>query len=159
MKQIPLSNGMVAVVDDLDHEELSKFIWHFSGGYAVRKIPTAPFSISMHREIIGAEAGQEVDHRNWDGLFNCRENLRICTHAENQSNRGPNSRNSTGYKGVSPHKATGKFQAKIVHNLRPIHLGYFDDAESAARAYDEAALQYHGSFSYQNFPKKEGTNG
>lgn len=58
----------------------------------------------------------------------------------------------TGYKGVKLHKPTGRFAARLHIGGRQISLGYFDSALDAARAYDAAAWQHHGSRARLNFP-------
>ena len=61
--------------------------------------------------------------------------------------------NRSGLKGVWPHKLTGRFGARIQHLGIRYHLGYYDTAEAAARAYDEAAQRLHGEFACVNFSK------
>lgn len=69
------------------------------------------------------------------------------------ANRGIQRHNKTGFKGVSTnHKYTNKFRASIYRGGKRIHLGYFGKPEDAARAYDEAAIKYHGKFARLNFP-------
>ncbi len=93
----------------------------------------------------------KVDHWDGDGL-NCRRgNLRAATHAQNLYNRGPQQNNKSGYKGVSWSRNAKKWWAHIQVDKKVIHLGYFDVAEQAARAYDVGALKYHGSFAKTNF--------
>src|ERR1043165_2122866 len=86
-REIPLTQGYVALVDDCDYEWLSQWKWcaHVAKGgrtaYAFRAK-----GIAMHRVIMNAPEGMDVDHRDHNGLNNTRANLRICTHAENQRN-------------------------------------------------------------------------
>jgi hypothetical protein len=77
-----------------------------------------------------------VDHINGDGLDNRRENLRRATAAENGQNRRPNRSNTSGIRGVSFVKKTGRWHARLHINGRDRHLGYFekrDDADTAVR--------------------------
>ena len=155
MREIPLSRGLVALVDDEDFERLSKFKWYASPAYAVRNGKDADgkaMQIRMHREILNAKPDQEVDHVNRNGFDNRRENLRLCSHAENVRNRSSYKNNSSGFKGVSFHKGTGKWQARIRIDERLQHLGVHATAEEAARAYDAAAIEIHGKFASLNFP-------
>lgn len=104
----------------------------------------------MHRQILGEPAGREVDHENLDGLDNQRINLRIATRGQNQHNRGRYRSNTSGYIGVSWRESHQKWRARINVNGEQEHLGYFDTAEAAANAYDEAARRLHGFFARTN---------
>lgn len=105
----------------------------------------------MHNQIMNPPKGMEVDHRDRDGLHNWRENLRVCTHAQNSMNRGPSS--VTGFKGVRLY-GSKKYIAQIKFRKKFFHLGIFTEAEEAARAYDAAAKKFFGDFAWLNFPDK-----
>jgi len=151
MKEITLTRGKIALVDDDDFEWLSKFRWRAyrnqCGCWYARR---GESSIFMHREILGEPLGVEVDHRDGDGLNNQRYNLRLATHSQNLCNRGKQRNNTSGYKGVSWFKRVGKWHARIQINGRDKHLGYFDILEEAARAYNVAALEHFGEFAKLN---------
>ena len=100
----------------------------------------------LHRVILGQPNGKDVDHINRNPLDNRRENLRICTHQQNQFNKTKRSDNTSGYKGVYFHKQKQKFRAQIMVDKKPKHLGYFDTAERAHEEYQKAALKLHGNF-------------
>ena len=109
-----------------------------------------------HRLIMSAtDPAVEIDHKNGDGLLNTEENLRFSTHAQNLSNRGSQTGNASGHKGVGWFKRYSKWRAQIGVNGKMIHLGYFADKVEAALAYDAAALKYHGEFAVLNFPVKK----
>jgi hypothetical protein len=154
MKQIPLTKGKVALVDDGDYEELSKHKWHCtSNGYAARRVFDVPYGriVLMHREILAAPSDLHVDHRDGDHLNNQRENLRLATRSQNQSNRPCDRDNRAGYKGVSFCRPMKKYRARISVSGREVTIGYFDDPVEAARAYDAMARELHGSFARCNF--------
>jgi len=156
MKEIKLTRGKVALVDDEDFEELNEHSWHAMRAgrhwYAVRasRIDGKQHPIYMHRVIIDAQPGQDVDHVDMTGLHNYRANLRLCTDTQNQANRQKQAGCSSKYKGVTWHKQHSKWMAYIrVHGKR-IYLGYFDDEWEAALAYNDAALKQWGEFARLN---------
>lgn len=156
MKEIPLSQDKVALVDDDMYDYLSKWKWCYHKGYAARNELFITASgekarklVRMHRVIMNAPDGMDVDHRWGDTLDNRKENLRICTRQQNSCNKAQVN-NTSGFKGVSWHKARNKWRAQIKLNQRQIHLGYFNNKTEAAKAYNAAALQYQGEFALLN---------
>ncbi|MBW8001156.1 MAG: hypothetical protein FVQ80_03940 [Planctomycetes bacterium] len=106
----------------------------------------------MHREIKNAPEHLVVDHIDHDGLNNRKENLRLCTYAQNAKNIKSCAKKSSIYKGVYWHKGTKKWAVQITCDGKSHHLGYFDDQTAAAKAYDIAATKLHGEFASLNFP-------
>lgn len=98
----------------------------------------------MHYGPIPALA--EVDHKDGDGLNNRIENLRLASRSQNQRNVGLTRRNSTGFKGVSYFRDSGKFRADIHVNGKTKYLGQFETATEAHFAYVTAAKKLHGEF-------------
>jgi hypothetical protein len=157
MREIYLTNGMVVYVDNDDFEDLNRFAWRCqltkneNRFYAVRTAKTNSKKETelMHRRIAGI-AGLDIDHIDGNGLNNQRSNLRPCTRSQNLANRGTTSANKTGYKGVRKRSTHKSFEAVITFNNRSIHLGSFDNAIDAARAYDKKAVEVHGEFAKTN---------
>jgi len=157
-KEIQLTQGKVAIVDDEDFIELNKLKWHAdkrANGkfYAVRKsicINGKYINQKMHRMIVGDKLGLHTDHIDGDTLNNRRSNLRICTHQQNMMNKGVSKVNKSGYKGVLYVKSRKMYKASITLNRKIIQLGYFYYIKQAAIAYNAAALKYHGEFANLN---------
>lgn len=155
VKEISLTQGKVAIVDDDMYDELNKFKWFVNScGYAARKVKVGlkQRTVLMHRVIANTPDGFDTDHRNGNGLINTRDNLRTCTNSENQYNKSKYANNTSGFKGVSWHKSTCKWQSNIQCRNKQIYIGLYDTAEEAARAYDSAAKELHGGFARLNFP-------
>jgi hypothetical protein len=88
----------------------------------------------------------QVDHVNRIKTDNRISNLRLATNSQNKYNIGKRSTNTSGYKGVSLVKKTGKWFAKICVDGKQIGLGHFITPEEAHAAYCAAATKYHGEF-------------
>lgn len=156
MKTIPLTQGMIAWVDDDDFPFLSKLTWH-----AVRREPDGTWyaatngivggtsqTLLMHRMILGFPI-LEVDHADTNGLNNQRSNLRKATKTQNQQNQlKPVTPKTSQFKGVS--KTRFGWVAHIGLNRRTIHLGSFRTEVDAALAYNEAARKHFGEFARLN---------
>lgn len=87
-----------------------------------------------------------VDHINGDKSDNHIENLRSATYSQNSHNYKVSRVNTSGVKGVSLHKATGKWRAQIKHEGVGKHLGYFQTIDAAAEAVKQARIELHGEF-------------
>ena len=152
--EIELTQGKVAIIDEADVELVGQYKWHavkrdrtwYAATSAERRRGR---SIYMHRLIAGES--KHVDHRNHDGLNNTRKNLRVCTNQQNRHNT-QKTRGEAKYKGVSRDKRQpGRpWAAYIWNDNRKISLGSYPTQEEAARAYNAAAIQYHGEFANLN---------
>lgn len=163
--RIPLTNGGFALADADDAALLGQFTWRRERqgrtAYAISHVRREGrwTKQRMHNTVLGVP---HVDHRNGDGLDNRRANLRLATVVQNRWNRrkpsvswngmAPSSR----YKGVSWYRRDGRWCARIKVNGRERWLGSFPSEESAARAYDAAAREYHGEYASLNFPTGHG---
>lgn len=154
VREIPLTQGKVAVVDDEDLPLLAGYSWVANGrnGAAARIPGGRGRQVKMHRLLLGAPSGSIVDHANGDPYDNRRGNLRLATPAQNAQNQRRRSDNTSGYRGVCFAKNEGKWVARVWADRKFYALGYFDLAEEAAMAYDRAAVRLHGQFARPNFP-------
>lgn len=150
MKRIPLTRGYFTTVDDVDYQRASKFRWcvhtrkDSDRKYAIRRGRAGEKrTVGLHRWLLNAQDGTEVDHKNGDGLDNRRSNIRICTTSQNSKGKHRSS-NKYGIKGVR--KQGNSWLARIIVDYRQIHLGSFRTALAAQRAYNRAAKQYFGEF-------------
>lgn len=155
--EIPLTHGVVALVDDEDYERVmaaGKWQAYPSGetAYAKRGVrrPDGVWRLlSLHTFLTGYTL---TDHHNGNGLDNRRANLRPATHGQNCANRALQRNNTSGFKGVNWHSHSRKWKAQIRANGTKRHLGVFGTPEEAARAYDDAARELHGEFAAVNYP-------
>lgn len=158
MKEIALSRGLVALVDDEDFVELSKYKWYANpvGAriYARRDvvIDGKRIRIYMHKMILRTD--NLVDHINGNGLDNRKTNLRSANFQLNGANRHTKRKRYSGvpskYHGVCWHKAARKWMSAITVKYERIYLGLFESEEDAARAYNKEATKQFGQFATLN---------
>jgi hypothetical protein len=152
VKQIALTKGFVAFVDDEDFADLVQYKWQVSqrkqGSYALRSLwrDGKWTTISMHQHLVG----KGWDHRDCDGLNNQRYNLRPAN-ASQQIGNTRKTRGKSKYKGVSPNK--NSWRAYIKLDGKTVSLGQRKIEEEAAKLYDIAALKRWGEFARLNFPQ------
>jgi hypothetical protein len=150
MKEIQLTQGKVALVDDEDYEWLSKYKWYYHHqGYASTYYKVGFYDYKnplMHRLILGVldNLQVQVDHINGNKLDNRRENIRIVDQATNSKNLHKKTSNRTTkyigvYKYPESHRRTKPFYAYITCDTIREVLGYFLTAEEAALAYNKRA--------------------
>lgn len=134
MKYVELSRNKKAIVDDELFDKVNSYKWYCSSrGYAQRTIHVngKRKEILLHRFLLNARKGQEIDHINRDPLDNRLQNLRFCTRSENNLNKGLNKNNKSGYKGISWHKGGKKWLAQICIRGNRINIGLFDNINEA----------------------------
>lgn len=171
IREIHLSNGLIAIVDEEDYEKVQGFNWRWHVNRSGRRHHTGrvtasyphrgrTVNLSMHRLILDAKPGTMIDHKDRDQLNNRKENLRFCNRSQNQHNRATDfdrdlTQPHTRFKGVS--KVTAKkcqrpYYVRLMVDRVTHYLGCYATPEEAARAYDEGAKRLHGEFARLNFP-------
>jgi len=140
MKEIPLSRGLSAKVDDEDFEYLSKFKWCALVDGKLRYAQCSKRSgMRMHIAILGKKDGYEIDHIDGDGLNNQRSNLRHVTRRQNMQNM--HSIKASKYPGVTFSKTIKRWKATIRVGAKNKYLGYFVDELEAYQAYCKALAE------------------
>ncbi len=174
-RTILLTRGRVTVVDEADYEQLATHKWYYQPrhpktpevGYAARKLwwtengKVKQKIVLMHREILGAGKGEQVDHADGDTLNNRRQNLRLATRSQNGGNSRKKPARGKGrtsrYKGVSfvADCTRRPWKAQLGYQGRKVSGGHHATEEAAARAYDRLALENFGAYAKTNFPTSD----
>ncbi len=158
--EMKLKGGELALIDDEDYPLVSQHRWMIgkSGDrppkiYVVRYMRNSLTgkmdTLRLHRVILGAVAGQSVDHINGNTLDNRRCNLRFCNDAQNQQNSGPRHGASV-FKGVSWSSRRRKWRVAFRCDGTHHFIGYFEHEIDAALAYNTAITALAGEFAYLN---------
>lgn len=139
-------------IDLRDIYLLHKFRWYKQKGprpYIFTSVKQR--TVYLHRLITNAPQGMDVDHIDGNPLNNSRNNLRLCNRSQNLIARLRIHNTSTsGFRGVSLVKRTGRYTAQIDIGGKKFHLGTYATAEEAAIAYNKKALEVFGEFARPN---------
>lgn len=137
------------IIDDEDAKFFMENRWNITNGY-VRKLASGRTKTRyLHQFISGIYDGR-VDHINRNRLDNRKENLRRATHSQNLANRGLQSNNTSGYKGVRFRAERGTYEARIKVTGVELFIGSYKTAVEAAQAYNQRALIEFGEFANLN---------
>lgn len=152
MKEIPLTRGLFAIVDDEDFEEINKHKWfaqRYSKSsylcYAARRESITFRLILMHRQIMKTPKGMDCDHINHNTLDNQKSNLRNCTHKENLMNTKVHFDNKLGEKGITL-TSSNTYQVRLYKDGKSIYNKKFKTLDEAKKARDKITEIHHGSF-------------
>jgi hypothetical protein len=160
MREITLTQGKVATIDEEDYERVVKLSWCalrikrlWYARSAVKIEPNVWKYIYLHHFILGIIPNKVivVDHQDRNGLNCCRSNLRVCTFAQNLVNSPGRLTRFSQYKGVYYFKRQKCWYAAIQVMGKLQYLGQFSTSLAAALAYDSAAKKVYGEFAYLNF--------
>lgn len=133
------------IIDTVNFNKVKGYKWNLANGYA-----NSGKGGRMHRLILNAEKEDIYDYINRNKLDNRKENLRFCNYSQNIANSNIQKRSLSGYKGVSYHKSTGKWRARIRKDRKEFYLGIFDTPKQAALIYNIAAEKLHKEFAGLN---------
>jgi hypothetical protein len=144
MKEIPLTQGQVALVDDEDYEKVSQYNWFAEKSRNTYYALSHPgyknrIKVRMHRLVMDCSEGMFVDHIDGNGLNNQKSNLRICTHRQNTQNK--HIEKTSIYPGVHWVNKLQKWQAHIQLSGKIVYLGVFKNEIDAFRAYYDEVLK------------------
>lgn len=140
--------GTAVQIDDADVELVNNHRWHFNGGYArtnIKQVDGSYKGLYMHNLILGFIG---IDHIDGNGLNNTKANLRAATKAENSRNN----HGKRGKYGKGVYKNKNRYTVKIGYENKRLYVGHYETIEEAKKAYDEAALKFHGEFAALNYP-------
>lgn len=167
MLEVRLQNGPVTLIDECDEERVRAGRWYsvvrcgrlyVAGRVGDRRAPgegRAPM-ILMHRYLLNAPRDVDVKHLDNDGLNNTRENLAQLLPAEAVwlAERSRGSARSR-FQGVSWSTHRRCWRVTIGHHGERMNAGFFDDEETAARAFDAVCLRLRGGLAKLNFTASE----
>jgi len=145
MQQIPLSQGMFAIVDDADFQLLSEFRWCYRAerdgkqGYAVRHVKTDGKDrlLYLHRQLMQPEKGQTVIFLNHDSLDCRRENLRAVSIKEARHHQRVRSNSKSGIKGIRYNARAQTWTARMYRDGQLVTIGTFNWRQDAIDAYEK----------------------
>jgi hypothetical protein len=160
---VELTQGRQTIVSPEDFDLVAQHRWYgffnttSKRWYAYADIKNADGKaerVYMHRLIMNAPRGLDVDHANGNSLDNRRSNLRLASRSQNQANRPAPRNNQTGFKGVQRGRS-GRYIARIQQCGKVKHIGTFTSKVEAAKAYDQHARVLYGVFAFTNFPTEQ----
>ena len=149
-RSVTLSSDQTTLVSNKDYVWVMQWKWSAlkarHGWYAVRR--EGRKYIYLHRALMDAPKGRQVDHKNGDGLDNRRANLRVATNMQNSRNRHRRNGVLSQYRGVTKRKKA--WIAQITVNYHNHYVGSFKTEAEAAQAYNAAAKKAFGKYASLN---------
>ena len=159
-KYIQLKHG-TAIIDEQDFDRVNQYKWHSvdhdgTGKRYYASCKLGKYTLYMHRMVIGAQAGESVDHIDGNGLNNSRSNLRLATPSQNNMNQRVRNDNTSGHKGISWCPDREKYQVYINIDRKRKSLGRYKTIEEAIYVRDQAAKSHYGEYARENSSLAEG---
>lgn len=162
MKNIALGGikgeGKFTLVDDEDFKRLNKHKWNIRSDKKGQEYIRTRFrgeDLYLHRHLLNAPKGVDVDHVDGNRLNNQKSNLRLCTRQQNSFN-SKKRKQLSGYRGAYfiPGRMKHPWVARYGYNYKTFNIGYFSTAIEAAKAYDMKVKELYGEFANLNFSNK-----
>jgi hypothetical protein len=159
------SEGIDCLLDDED-ADLAQYTWHIQSRHGPTRQYTASRGLyaraHLRNIITSRKLGRELEEHEEcfnknKNLTDCRrENILIGTRQQIRAHAQKRSNNTTGYKGVSFEKSSGRWVATIKIDGKTKWLGRYSSPEEAARAYNQVAQDLFGEYAWLNdIPAKE----
>lgn len=143
------TNNVYFLIDEGDAERVLKHRWTANPkGYIIARINRRCMNIA--RFLLDCPLGMETDHIDHNPLNNRRNNIRICTHQENQRNKNPTQNKTSQFKGVHWDKKSMKWRVSCKFNGSQMYLGLFAKEIDAAKKYNEFATKNYGAYACIN---------
>ncbi len=143
-----LKGGKTFIIDLDDFDKIKNIRWSLETGDYLAGYTESGKRVRMHRLIANCPKGSIVDHINHNTLDNRKSNLRICNSKENAKNHKVNSKNKSGFSGVTYRKDNKKWRATITADYKIINLGCFNTKEEAIEARKRAEIKYFKDFRF-----------
>jgi hypothetical protein len=143
------------LIDDWNWDRVNEWNWFIDNtGRGDRVKRTISPQIPLANFILNISKGIEIDHISRNVYDNQESNLRVCTHQQNNWNKGIRATNTSGYIGVTWDKNCKKWRSSVMHYSKQIYIGLFNDKIEAAKARDIKAIELFGKFAVLNFPQE-----
>lgn len=151
--------GNEVLVDEDTYMQIKDYTLYITENNYVYYWKTSEQMVYLHRFVAGvSEKRKVVDHIDGNRFNNRKENLRICSQAENLCNRTKfATRNgvccNSQFKGVTAVKRKGEiiaWKAQISKNSEMYYIGTYKSEIEAALSYNKVALELHGEFAKLN---------
>jgi hypothetical protein len=141
-------SDLPCLIDRKDYDIVKDRRWHiYKHGRTL--CARSVEGVFMHHLLVpGVKSSQARGRIPRDGLDNRRGNLKPARDAQSMANLTSKRSERRAYRGVR--FRWNKFEARIRHDGKSIYLGRFESRDDAARAYNAAALKYHGEFAILN---------